>query len=145
MSTSLHRLERPIPGDRFHADRPVMKEAKRRMAKKVKKELIQPHREPKPHKVRNTHHVVQPEPYAPQLIRLRRNPFPLHPGYFRKTGEGKRAKLEPELRNRPNVGELVTAARRAPRLAFPKPTECRMRLEHRARPSVDSWLSGGDQ
>lgn len=145
MPAYLHRLERPIPGDRFHLERPVMKEAKRRLAKKAKKELIKPHREPKPHKIRNTYNTVRPEPYAPQLIRLRRNPFALYPGYFKKVGGGKRAKIEPKLRERPNVGELVASAKRAPRLEFPKPTECRIRLETRDRPSVDAWLAGGGQ
>mgnify|MGYP000117592922 CR=1 FL=1 len=145
MPDFIYRLERPIPGDRFHVERPVMEEAKRRTAKKAKKELIKPHREPKPHKIRNTYNTVRPEPYAPQLIRLRRNPYPLYPGYFRKMEGGKRAKIEPKLRDRPNVGELVESSRREPRLAFPKPTDCRIRLEARPRPSVDAWLNGGDR
>jgi hypothetical protein len=122
-----------------------MKEAKRRLEKKVKKELVKPHREPKPHKIRKTYNTVVPEPYAPQLIRLRRSPYALDIGYFRKSKGGERAKLEPKLRERPNVGALVQAARRAPRLALPKPSECRMRVETRSRMSVDSWLSGGER
>ncbi len=145
MPAFLHRLERPIPGDRFHTERPVMKEAKRRLSREIKQDPVKPHREPKPHNVRTTHHTVQPGHFAPQLIRLRRNPYPLHPGYFRKTEGGERAKLAPELRDRPNVGELVLASRREPRLAFPKPSEARIRLQTRTRPSVDEWLSGGGQ
>ena len=141
--SSLHRLERPIPGDRFHLERPVMKEAARRLSREIKKSPVQPHREPKPHKIRTTHNTVQPAAHAPQLIRLRRNPYPLYPGYFRKMEGGERAKIEPALRNRPNVGELVAASRREPRLSFPKPTEARTRLEARPRPDVNAWLGGG--
>lgn len=119
-----------------------MKEAKRRLTREVKKDPVQPHREPKPHKIRKTHHTVVPEPYAPQLIRLRRNPYPLHAGYFRKSTGGERAKIEPKLRSRPNVGELVDSAKRPARLALPKPSEVRTRLEVRTRPSVDAWLAG---
>ncbi len=142
---SLHRLERHIPGDRFHLERPVMKEAARRLSREVKKSPVQPHREPKPHKVRTTHNTVQPGAHAPQLIRLRRNPYPLDPGYFRKSKGGERAKIEPALRNRPNVGELVAESRREPRLSLPKPSEARARLESRPRPSLDAWLAGGSQ
>jgi len=142
---SLHRLDRPIPGDRFHLERPVMKEAARRLSREQKKSPVQPHREPKPHKIRTSHNTAQPGAHAPQLIRLRRNPYALDPGYFRKSKGGKRAKIEPGLRKRPNVGELVAASRREPRLALPKPSEARMRLETRRRPSIDEWLAGGAQ
>jgi hypothetical protein len=140
---SLHRLERPIPGDRFHLERPVMEKAARRLARETKKSPVQPHREPKPHKVRTSHNTVQPGAHAPQLIRLRRNPYGLDLGYFRKSTGGKRAKIEPGLRKRPNVGELVAASRREPRLSLPKPSEARIRLETRSRPSIDEWLAGG--
>jgi len=142
--SSLHRLDRPIPGDRFHVKSPVMVVAERRSKREVKKELVKPHRLPKAHKVRKSYNIVQAEPYAPQLIRLRRNPFPLHAGYFRKMKGGERAKLDKKLRFRPNVAELVSSSRRQERVSFPRPSEARIRLETRPRISAEAWL-GGDR
>lgn len=145
MPSSLHRLDRHIPGDRFHVKSPVMVVAEKRSKKEAKKELIKPHRLPKAHKVRNTWNTARAEPYAPQLIRLRRNPFPLYPGYFRKMKGGERAKLDKKLRSRPNVAELVASARREERVSFPRPTDCRIRLQARPRISAEAFLSGGDR
>lgn len=144
MASSLHRLERPIPGDRFHVKSPVMVVAEKRSKKEAKKELIQPHRLPKAHKVRNSYNTVRAEPYAPQLIRLRRNPFPLYPGYFKKMKGGERAKMDSKLRDRPNVAELVASSRREERVSFPRPTDSRQRLQARPRISAEAWL-GGEQ
>jgi hypothetical protein len=118
--------------------------AEKRTKNEAKKELIKPHRLPKGHKVRNAFNTVRAEPYAPQLIRLRRNPFSLHPGYFRKMKGGERAKMDSKLRDRPNVAELVASSRREERVSLPRATDSRLRVQARPRISADAWL-GGDQ
>jgi hypothetical protein len=123
---------------------PVMVVAEKRTKNEAKKELVKPHRLPKGHKVRNAFNTVRAEPYAPQLIRLRRNPFSLHPGYFRKMKGGERAKMDSKLRDRPNVAELVASSRREERVSLPRATDSRLRVQARPRISADAWL-GGDQ
>lgn len=145
MPDTLHRLDRRIPGDRFHRKGDVEKRAGERLEREVQQDPLRgrKHKDLKPHKVRNTWNTAQAEPNAPKLIRLRRHPYQLDLGYFRPHRDIARAKVKKGLRSRPSVAKALQEAKRPERMALPKPSEARHRLEARVRPSVAEWL--GDE
>ncbi len=132
------RLYRHIPGEPLH----VLPEAsdrafawdKERCGRSVE---IAAHKEPRKVKIRHTHHTREPGAYSPKLIRLVRNPYALDLGYFSRKSSGERAR--PERRERVSFTE-ATRRKSEPRAPFPKPSEARIRVSPRGRPSVAAWL-----
>jgi hypothetical protein len=137
------RLYRPIPGEPLHAlpeasDRALAWD-KERCARSVE---IAAHKEPREVKLRHTHHTREPGEYSPKLIRLVRNPYALDLGYFSRQSAGDRAR--PEVRERVSFTE-ATKRKSEPRAPFPKPSEARLRVSARPRPSAAAWLGGGEE
>lgn len=132
------RLYRPIPGEPLHvlpvaSDRALAWD-KERCGRSVE---IAAHKEPREVKVRPTHHTRDPDAHAPKLIRLVRNPYALDLGYFARQSAGDRAR--PERRERVSFTE-ATRRKTEPRMPFPKPSEARLRVSARPRPSAAAWL-----
>lgn len=133
------RLKRRIIGERLHRVSPIVERAAERESREGAPVIELPERyEGLTFKVRSIRRMANPEPNAPQLIRLVRFPFALDRGYFGRT------KLTDfslaRLKRRPYREGFEAGMAAAERTAFPKPTECRARLQPRMRPSVDAWL-----
>ena len=136
-----HRLKRRIIGERLHRARQIEERAEERQAREGAPIIELPERySGMTFAVRPIRRRANPEPNAPQLIRLVRHPFVLDRGYFR------RQKLTDfslaRAQRRPYREGFEAAMEKAQRPAFPKPTEARTRLQPRERVSVDVWLAG---
>ena len=145
MPPNLNRLERPIPGDRFHQKRASEIRAEERLEREVKTDPVKPHREPRAFGTKVTTNTSTPHPYVPQLIRLRRNPYPMFPVAFKKMPVAERARVNGAERKRESVAAAMAESRIPARESFPKPSEARMRLEARPRPSLAGWVPAGEE
>ena len=135
-----NRLKRHIIGERLHRIRSVEVRAAERQSREGPPKIELPERyNGMTFKVRPIRRMVTPEPNAPQLIRLVRYPFALDRGYF------SRSKITDfslvRFQRRPYREGFEAAMDSAQRPAHIKPTEIRIRLQSRVRPSVDAWLS----
>jgi hypothetical protein len=136
------RLKRRIIGERLHRVSPIVVRAAERQSREGAPMIELPERyEGKTVKVRNIRRMASPEPNAPQLIRLVRYPFALDRGYFVRTKTTDFSLVR--LKRLPYRQGFEAGMAAAERTAFPKPTECRVRLQPRERPSVDAWLEDG--
>ena len=137
------RLKRRIIGERLHRVSPIAVRAAERQSREGAPVVELPERyEGMSFKVRNIRRMASPEPNAPQLIRLVRYPFALDRGYFSRQKSTDFSLARSQRRPYREGFEAGMAA--AERPAFPKPTDCRERLQPRVRPSVEEWLAGGD-
>ena len=137
------RLYRPIPGELLHelpeaSDRALAWD-KERCSRSV---TVAAHKEPRDVTIRTTHHTREPGAYSPKLIRLVRNPYALDLGYFTRQAAGDRAR--PEVRERVSFTE-ATKRKTESRAPFPKPSEARIRVAGRPRPSAAAWLGGAEE
>lgn len=138
---SLSRLKRPIVGQRLHEPRPVVERAEARSRIQPPAIEIPDHTRDTEVRIRSNRRQADPSPNAPQLVRLNRNPFPLHRGSFERTPLVTMSLARPE---RASVTKLVDAARAAyiKPTAGPRPTDLHLRPQPRQRPSVAAWLDG---
>ncbi len=132
-----------IPGESFHEEPAYVGRLMDRAVAEERKDPVSKHREPVVYKVRMRRVRVEPEPNAPQLMRVWRNPYEQPVDRLRRTGTAERAR--PKKHKRINVAAALREGRRQERARFPKPSEVRMRLAPRERPSLDAWLRGGDR
>ena len=135
------RLKRTVPGDSLHTARNVSDHIMRRSEVKERPTLVKDHREPIDFKIRAVRRKIEPEPNAPQLIRLIRHP------YSQEVARPTRKKMEvwtPEPRERVAFGHsMLDAVADAARAASASPLrhtaddrkprlEVAMVLRHRA-------------
>lgn len=90
-------------------------------------------------RIRANRRQADPHPNAPQLIRLNRNPFPLHTRSFERTKLPSMSLARPERRP---VAEMVGEARDAyVKVDLIRPTDVHVRPEPRPRPTASAWLA----
>ena len=135
-----HRLKRRIIGERLHRVRPVEERAEERRHREGPPQIEVPERyNGMTFAVRKIRRMANPEPNAPQLVRLVRHPFALDRGYFsrRKVTDFDLARAE-RRPYREGFEAGMEAAQRRPLLQ--RPTEVHIRPEPRVRLSIEQWL-----
>jgi hypothetical protein len=140
---SLSRLDRPIIGSRQLIARPIVERAEARSRVRAPIVVLPDHSRQTEVRIRPSSLRIDPAPNAPQLIRLNRNPFPLHRGTFERTRRTTFSLARPE---RLQVAEMIDEARAAlVRIDSdfrPTPTSLHLRPEPRPRLSAAAWLDG---
>jgi hypothetical protein len=140
---SLSRLDRPIVGARLHRGSSIVERAASRAAVRPPTVEIPDHTRDTEVRIRANRRRADPHPNAPQLIRLNRNPFVLHKGFFERHKLTKLSLVRPERRS---VSEMVSEARGAYiKVALIRPVELHIRPAPRPRLSASAWLSGQEQ
>lgn len=90
---------------------------------------------------------VEPEPNAPQLIRLVQHPFALDTTRCQpdpERGRPQRVQVHEQVRE-PFGGIMRRALEDGRRLPFPKPTDLHPQISRPARPALADWLLGREE
>ena len=140
------RLERPILGDRFHAERPSVRRAMGRSEGSERVMVLREHpmlragkegAELIGHSVRDTTKTAPSWVNAPQLIRVVKHPFALAKVAF---GRAAAINRRPEKRDERVRLKVELASLHDEGLQpFPKPSKLRYRVEARPRPRTAGW------
>jgi len=135
----MFRLSRPIIGDRLHAPREIVVQAKKRQVVHDAAVQLRDYVRPEKGVVRKPKSQPQVAPNAPQLIRLVRTPFSLDRSSFKRRPLSRITRGEPKRTPYRVDFESAWKASRPPE-SYPRPTDSRFRCAPRVRPSIDAWL-----